>query len=516
MQSLASKKIPDYASQNPLMMVQPEQENFLSLYARTQDGEWQIPTHVDPDDPWLRLLVLSTPRPVLIDLAIEINGKPFRSLREAWIDQLQAQAKAIFLVRTGAATAEATGVTEVDAKEEEVEAKEVGAKETETAEKKAPMLAAQPRKTQTASQQLINYLAANQTTADREEVRWLMAQRTGGPALLTLGSAMAWRRANVAPLWNTLDQDNDQILSDDEIAQSSAIFKQADTNQDDNLDLNELQRMSKHHAHMQQTKSHPLLLVVDAQTDWQSLKKHLQKAYPEQSMVYTKLTLLNRIQHGDRSLQASDLIDLATMAPDLTCCVNFDDKTPSLTLLSTGTTTAESWKLTSATDQVLTVEQDSVYLELTAAQNNDPSGTALNKTEKTQVAIGAVVDGYPLFRLLDTDNNRQLTLREQRRAVPLLTTLDRNADGQLNPHEIPTAIRLAVTRGPHVHQHLSKATAAQRKISAPKTSPAPAWFTSMDTNHDGDLSRREFQGSPAQFKKFDNDNDGLISHNEAQ
>ena len=38
----------------------------------------------------------------------------------------------------------------------------------------------------------------------------------------------------------------------------------------------------------------------------------------------------------------------------------------------------------------------------------------------------------------------------------------------------------------------------------------------MDTNRDGDLSRREFLGSDEDFKKLDADADGLISAKEAE
>ena len=43
----------------------------------------------------------------------------------------------------------------------------------------------------------------------------------------------------------------------------------------------------------------------------------------------------------------------------------------------------------------------------------------------------------------------------------------------------------------------------------------PIWFTQMDRNSDGDISRREFLGTAAQFRQFDTDGDQLIDAEEA-
>ena len=49
---------------------------------------------VDRGDPWQRLLLLGPKRPVVIDLAVFIDGQPFRESREAWIDELLAAGQA--------------------------------------------------------------------------------------------------------------------------------------------------------------------------------------------------------------------------------------------------------------------------------------------------------------------------------------------------------------------------------------------------------------------------------------
>lgn len=509
-QSLTTQKTEAYPDPNQRMMYQTEAEDPLSFYARTQDGEWLIPPQVNRNDPWVRLLLLGPVKPTIVDIAIEINQQPYRAAREQWIDKLLAEAKATFLVRTGVETAEAVEAKrnsdEVAKSEEESDAlsdaEEPDTEEPNTEEANTddeiPMVSAQSRQASTLFKRLINYLAADQSTAERaasrEELRWLLAEWTGGPALLTLSPALAWRRVDAAPLWHALDRDGDQVLSREEIEQTMTTFKQADINRDDIVDVAELERLGKEHASSKQAKGYPLVVVIDENTDWKTLEDHLKKAY-------------------ESPVEVSDLLSLPA---DVVARVSFASEEAKMALLAVNDSTSDSWQLHSSTEKIITVEQLETYVEISAAQGKviDPENVS-GDMQQTQVAVGAVVDGFPLFRLLDHDNNRQLTLRERRSVAKFLTSLDRNQDGQVDRRELPTAIRLAVTHGPQVHQHLAQAVAAQRSHDdTPTDFKAPAWFVNMDRNKDGDLSKREFQGSPAQFAKYDQDGDGLVSRAE--
>lgn len=548
-QSLTEAEEPDYAERNPLMMYQPSEEDPLSFYTRTQDGEWLIPTQVDAQDSWVRVLVLSPGRPTIADISIDINRQPFRSAREAWIDKLLAEAKATFLVRAGEAAADAAGITEPDepateaekTEEETDEATEPAADESAATDSESsddeeedheddaaesdddiPLVSAQSRQTSSLFKRLINYLAADQSTAEREEVRWLLAEWTGGPALMTLSPAFAWRRADIAPLWQALDSDADQQLSSEEIKQAAATLRRADIDRNEILDLSELSKLGKENASQQGAAGYPLVVVLDAQTDWRALRQHLQAAYAMQSEDVGSLPLLERIGRGDRTVELAELMNLLSLEPDLVYRVAFENEDATLQLLaignanSTDESDSQSWQLHSSTDEVVTIERRETYMELTAAQGEIDEENASGDMQQTQVSVGAVVDGYPLFRLLDHDNNRQLTLRERRSIDSLLTKLDRNQDGQIDRSERPTGIRLTVTLGPFSHQHLAQAVAAQRPHDDTSAATAPDWFVGMDRNNDGDLSRREFQGSPTQFAQFDRNDDGLISAAEVQ
>lgn len=540
-QSLTEAEEPDYAERNPLMMYQPSEEDPLSFYTRTQDGEWLIPSQVDAQDSWVRVLVLGPGRPTIADISIDINRQPFRSAREAWIDKLLAEAKATFLVRAGEAAADAAGITEPDepatdagetTNEATVEAADGSAAtdsgnseegdDVAASDDDIPLVSAQSRQTSSLFKRLINYLAADQSTAEREEVRWLLAEWTGGPALMTLSPAFAWRRADIAPLWQALDSDADQQLSSEEIKQAAATLRRADIDRNEILDLSELSKLGKENASQQRTAGYPLVVILDAQTDWQALRQHLQAAYANQSQDVGPLPLIERIGRGDRTVELADLMNLLSLEPDLVYRVAFENEDATLQLLAIGDSNStddsgsQSWQLHSSTDEVVTIERRETYMELTAAQGDIDEENASGDMQQTQVSVGAVVDGYPLFRLLDHDNNRQLTLRERRGIDSLLAKLDRNGDGHLDHSERPTGIRLAVTLGPFSHQHLAQAVAAQRPQEDTTAAAAPDWFVGMDRNNDGDLSRREFQGSPTQFAQFDRNDDGLISSAEVQ
>jgi Ca2+-binding EF-hand superfamily protein len=166
----------------------------------------------------------------------------------------------------------------------------------------------------------------------------------------------------------------------------------------------------------------------------------------------------------------------------------------------------------SATDKVITVDYGTEYVEFSAVQSG---GKVMATDQPEQIAVGAAIDGYPIFRLLDTDNDRRISQREARQLPGLLRELDRNGDGAIVEAELPLAVRVAVSRGTLVHQWLSQPVAASKARISPKSSAAPDWFASMDTNHDGDLTRDEFAGTRDQFQSLDRDNDGLVSAEEA-
>jgi hypothetical protein len=503
-----------------LYSIQPRAEDPLANYERTPLGDWQMPGEADRGDPWLRLLLLASTRPVVVDLAVFIDGKGFRERREEWIDEVVAAAKkqASGGAVDGNKPDEQTGTNEVDAAS-------VGGASAEPVEESPPRLggptvAAQARKAPTMRERMMNYLSTSGSEVEREEVHWLLAEWGAGPAIVVLGPGLSWQRANLAPLLAALDQDANGDLSANEIAQADTVMKRADADGNDVVDVSELRRQSDRPATIAGPSGYSLVVMLDANTDWDLLATNLMRVYSanaeDSSVAPAPQLLQDRIARGDPGLNGSQLEELCSVAADVTLRVDFttakaDALQPNaVTLLSTAAALASVGEPAAvATADAISIAVSGDFVEFSAAQQ---AASDTNEATASQLAIGAVIDGNPLERLLDRDQDGRFTLRERQELFRLLAALDRNQDGQLAASEIPVPIRLAVTLGPQVHQLLRAPTGSVRAISprAPAEAP-PDWFVSMDKNGDRDLARGEFLGTTEQFRQFDTDGDGLLS-----
>jgi hypothetical protein len=245
--------------------------------------------------------------------------------------------------------------------------------------------------------------------------------------------------------------------------------------------------------------------VLDANTDVLRLESTMANIYKPQSAG-----------SSDMRTAAPTIAVLQSRPADITLQVNLnasDISDTGMSVLSLSPELSKSKDAASATTNVATVDIDGDYVEFSAAQG---AAGPENDSAATQIAIGAAFDGNPLLRLLDHDNDGRLTRRERQEISGLFASLDRNGDGAVSSSEVPVPIRFAVTLGPHVHELLAAPTPAARATTPRSASPtAPGWFTSMDKNNDGDLSRSEFLGTTEQFKQLDTNGDGLLSVAEA-
>jgi Ca2+-binding EF-hand superfamily protein len=134
-------------------------------------------------------------------------------------------------------------------------------------------------------------------------------------------------------------------------------------------------------------------------------------------------------------------------------------------------------------------------------------------TSFTVVVIGD--RGACLFELLDTNRDRQLSLRELRAARQSLAAWDTNKDGSLAREEVPRHWRVTLCAGAPSRARLLGIDDEPPGPRAATKADGPLWFRRMDVNGDGDVSRREWLGSEEDFRRIDSDGDGLISIEEA-
>ncbi|MEX2118415.1 MAG: hypothetical protein WD847_02295 [Pirellulales bacterium] len=113
-----------------------------------------------------------------------------------------------------------------------------------------------------------------------------------------------------------------------------------------------------------------------------------------------------------------------------------------------------------------------------------------------------------LLTLLDADDDGRLTARELSVAAAKLAQLDADGDGQLSVDEIPSSIVVLIERGGGNTARPDATIAAATPAGPPR---GPAWFVHMDVNRDREVSFREFLGGADRFQALDSNGDGFIS-----
>jgi hypothetical protein len=495
----------------------------------------------------------------VVDVAVFIEGKTFRQAREAWIDNLlvdptnksdsatspaappprnkstasegtesgdkASNANAELEDGEDATVEDANGDEAGDTKaaNETIEGNSAdvkdGATKDDEAETNAPGVTTQSRQMPLMRERLANYLAASGAKVERDEIGWLIAEWGSGPGLIVLDVALSWQRAGVATLEALLDGDSDGMLSVKEISEAEDMLSRADLDANGVVEVSEIHRTNRREPRIPFKMSNSLVVVLDANTDWDALATILASVYAqptnETPTANSTAPTKDRIAHGGATLTADSLRGLVDEFADISLRVDFgrkEDAAAGVSLVATSPDLTTERSAVTASENVITVDLGADYLEISAA---GVSSEANSTSSEPQVAVGAVIDGNPLLRVLDQDQDQRLTLRERHELTGLLKSLDGDADGKLAAAEMPIPIRLAITLGPQVHNLLAEPAGAARAIASTSESAPPDWFASMDKNNDRDLSREEFLGTTKQFKQADADGDGLLNVTEA-
>ena len=142
---------------------------------------------------------------------------------------------------------------------------------------------------------------------------------------------------------------------------------------------------------------------------------------------------------------------------------------------------------------------------------------ALQKTAaEAAVAVSYVVRTPNLFQMLDENGDGKLGVRELRTAWDRMIVLEPAGSQSVTKSIMQPSVNFRLSSSAYAGFDQSLYNARGTAQQGPANSQGPIWFTKMDRNGDGDVSRAEFLGTDEDFAKLDTNKDGLISLAEAK
>jgi Ca2+-binding EF-hand superfamily protein len=529
---------------------------------------YDVPDEVDPRDNVERLLLLLPGGPIVIDVAMTIDGWPYQVPLEAIVDEWQ---KVIDPEGTG---------------------------KTTWADALANPRFADGRMAYTAQNEQVRerlvkqYDTNGDSLIDRGELRRLVAQSTGGASFALLNYNYSQNLSG--PLQELLDRDGDGELSPEELAEVGARLKSRDANDNDVLDQNELLASGGAYGVQRRgavVRGEQILYHLTSATDFAALHQVLAARYGKDGALATEsLTLVPGLGarldiSRDSSIDKDELAGLLSMFAHVQLELNLGESgtlPAGLRVASVSedlrsrlrcpveVTDDNQFVLDFSEVRVLVIASNATpryanYDQSVAAMMNqydkDKNGY-LEKSELQQglsqqfdawdantdgkvfadeikasyeklqantwkrISAGAADQGNALYAAIDANGDGRIGLREMHTASERLAALDADGSGRLSTAEIPSNVRVALARGPYAYLGLNayRATAyasgggvvGARGGNQAEQPEGPDWFFRMDRNVDGDISPREFLGDAELFAKIDTNGDGFIELAEAK
>ena len=365
----------------------------------------------DPASPLVRFVLALPEKPLLIEAAIFINGKPFRQAREERVQKImryvadpvafKAEAARQAAEAQAAATAknkpglldsllnlvqgnDTTPAPEKATSDEKAEAPTPESKSEEAVE---PVVPATPKYAAPATiyERIDRYTSATGAAPTADEVRWLLTNWVDGPLLLFVNDNFQRFRAGQQPVYRVLDRDRDGIVSANELTKAVSSFQECDLNRDDMVDATELAQAAND-VRVQPTASTGKLIYrlpndVNATTFLRRLATHY--AAPD-----AKLPTLPQFDlNSDGALAPQELKQLQARPADIRLkleLMTIQQESSRLTILGFSDELAAMKDAVKKNPSSLTLTFPSFNLEFLGAQG----------TSSDQISIGAVNDGY--------------------------------------------------------------------------------------------------------------------------
>ncbi|HUY31733.1 MAG TPA: EF-hand domain-containing protein [Pirellulales bacterium] len=552
----------------------PANEKALATDAGAVPSTSQAPAPMAGDG--TERFVVFTPRgPLIVEIRMTIDGKPFAAVRAELVDEFLRMAD-------GDHDGKPTW-TEVFADPKRV----FGGRTDLGIEMKNRR----------------EFLKAHDTNSnglvDRDEARRFIAQINRAGAAFALDGSTEYRGMNQreSPLRRLLDADADEMLSSAELAGAIDRLRSRDANDDDILELDELRDAPVGNAMGMNASgtanlSPPAAARLGPNANWDAVRYAFSELYldagriREGSFSLTKALIGQLDANADGWLASEELAGLDTVAPHIELEANFGrtgERTPGLAPRSMAAELIAAAGLeraarsgiceNSGAGEMVSHTADGFVLDLPgvllrfqgrdrvagdderpppeeqlAALDADKNGYLEKpEVEGQEQAAGAVFDDW------DADGDGKVYASEiagydRRRRAPRLSAvraavnddqdilfalLDVDQDGRLTARELKQVAErlgwldrdgdgslsydeLPASIGIVFDRGNRDDRAPRGAVAAAATASGPSWFIHMDTNHDQFISPREFPGSPAKFAALDADGDGFIDRAEAE
>jgi Ca2+-binding EF-hand superfamily protein len=531
------------------------------------------PAEVDPTNAKERLLLLAPGGPLILEVEITIDGKPYRTDREAMIDELL----------------------------------KVGDQDKDGAVTWDEVLKSPPKSLGNLVYYASNEQARNQLVKandknsdgklDRYEARLLLANAYAGPTFSMINNSY---NQTVSPdVFALLDEDKNDTLSAEEIAKGAEKLASRDRDANDIVDAMELAGTGGAFVGAVRgvgngiRQAMPLLGMIGHAFNPDEAHQALVARYgAENKLPVAKLSQMPKLakqldKNENGEIEKGELAALNEITPHIQLRAALGDigeEAAPLTLVSMQNDAGErittetgkggvnaslpgmrlemiggnvnyggySYKQTA--DAMLTQydTDKNGYIEekeLPTAQapyfkqqfktwDADDDGKVfaeeikksydlMARPQNYRASVAAADLGGSLFSAMDTSGDNRLGLREMRTAAERLKAFDKDSDGAVSRTEVPTTIRFAVARGGFAYSLLPMRGGmayggGQGGFIVRGGQPQPQkadpleWFTRMDRNGDGDVTLKEFPGEEEQFKALDSNADGFIERMEAE
>jgi len=529
-----------------------------------EEGEANIDEHngsvAETDLAYEKLLLLLPQAPLIVDLALFIDGKPYQHAMQQVVEKVVAWAD-----------------TDADGKAtwEEV---------SESPRFIYGQLGNAPVNNEEERKRLISLYDTNRNSlVDIEEVPRFITRNAGRGRGFVLRSDSRYRGFNryESKLRLIMDKNNDGLLSRDELKHAPEVINRFDADDDGVLYASDFESDASGPGPGMMRSSRPeAAFLISPHLDWSRVDYALRDTYANgnrlraDNIQFSPECFLQLDTDGNGSLSSKELKQLSVIEADVKLIVRFGSNTidskdregtvsPSVQVKWFEKSRFSLHAIDDSGAQAR-LQYGDVFMDIFA---NDRINTEMAEAGKVRLAaLDADANGYldedeaiaggltqrysfaaydtnsdekiypdelqefidsqqvamhsqiwarlfdvkdAVFISLDENHDGWLTPRETANVADVLHAWDKDGDGEVSHKEIPLTIELAFARGDMVNNRdglFTKApTPGDRLINTPD------WFSAMDLNADGDIDRREFLGVEVQFNDLDNDSDGFIS-----